>query len=145
MVKTGVILLYKCEKKIFYMRGMENSNEKKKIETKRNLLHFFQKFFFLFHSDIYKSIEKDILDIPIGFLIIQKHSYVCRFSSSSRETASTEEINQFEGRKICSVLLTTNTQILIKKGIHTNEYYISNLSNMCCNEQNLCSKLTFIN
>lgn len=49
---------------------------KKKIETKRNLLHFFQKFFFLFHSDIYKSIEKDILDIPIGFLIIQK-TFLC--------------------------------------------------------------------
>lgn len=133
------------EKDILYAWNGKFEWKKKKIEAKRNLLHFFQKFFFLFHSDIYKSIEKDILDIPIGFLIIQKHSYVCRFSSSSRETASTEEINQFEGRKICSVLLTTNTQILIKKGIHTNEYYISNLSNMCCNEQNLCSKLTFIN
>lgn len=133
------------EKDILYAWNGKFEWKKKKIEAKRNLLHFFQKFFFLFHSDIYKSIEKDILDIPIGFLIIQKHSYVCRFSSSSRETVSTEEINQFEGRKICSVLLTTNTQILIKKGIHTNEYYISNLSNMCCNEQNLCSKLTFIN
>lgn len=70
------------------MCGMENSNEKKKtkIETKRNLLHFFQKFLFLFHSNIYESIQKDILDILIGFLIIQKHSYVCRFSSSSSET-----------------------------------------------------------
>lgn len=30
MVKTGVIWLYKCERKILYMCGMENSNEKKK-------------------------------------------------------------------------------------------------------------------
>lgn len=94
MVKTGVIWLYKCERKILYMCGMENSNEKKKtkIETKRNLLHFFQKFFFLFHSNVSKSIQKDSLDIPIGFLTIRKHSYVRRFSSSSSETVSTKEI-----------------------------------------------------